>query len=149
MIAVGLCLMVLRGGIIGILLTVLGVAIIVSGIIDAVQRKDGVLCAIKCVIGAVLIAGGWLFLSVMLYIVGAMLVVFGVLWIIKLARRYTKGSTALETIRLYFVPCICLLVGVCLFFNGTAIVDLAFIIAGALLVIDGLVYLINVIKGKR
>ena len=149
MIAIGVCLIALRGKIIEILLTAMGVTLIVSGIIDAVQRKDAVLCTIKCIIGAVLIVGGWLFLTVMLYIVGAMLVIFGVLWIIKLAKRYTKGATVFETIRLYFVPALCVLVGVCLFFNGTAIVDLMFIIAGVLLVVDGIIYLVNVIKEKR
>ena len=74
MMAIGLLLIILKGGIIGILLTALGVALIVMGILDAVQRKDVARCVIKCVIGAVIILGGWLFVAVMLYILGALLV---------------------------------------------------------------------------
>ena len=78
MIVIGALLIFLKGAIIGYLLTALGVALIVMGILDAVQKKDIPACVIKCVIGALIIVGGWVFVAVILYILGALLVVVGV-----------------------------------------------------------------------
>ncbi len=146
MMAIGLLLIILKGGIINILLTALGVALIVMGILDAVQRKDVVRCVIKCVIGAVIILGGWLFVAVMLYILGALLVIVGVLWIIKLVQRHTKGVNLIGTITAYLVPALYILIGVCLFFNQSAFVDVVFIIVGVIVLVDGIIQLVNAIK---
>ncbi|MBE5732353.1 MAG: hypothetical protein E7353_04870 [Clostridiales bacterium] len=146
MMVIGLLLIILKGGIIGILLTALGVALIVMGILDAVQRKDVVRCVIKCVIGAVIILGGWLFVAVILFILGALLVVVGVLWIVKLVQRHTKGENLLATITAYIVPALYILIGVCLFFNQSAFMDVMFIIAGVIILVDGIVQLVNAIK---
>ena len=146
MMAIGLLLIILKGGIIGILLTALGVALIVMGILDAVQRKDVARCVIKCVIGAVIILGGWLFVAVMLYILGALLVIVGILWIIKLVQRHTKGANLIGTITAYLVPALYILIGVCLFFYQSAFVDVVFIIVGVIVLVDGIIQLVNAIK---
>ena len=146
MIVIGLLLIILKGGIIGILLTALGVALIVMGILDAVQRKDVTRCVIKCVIGAVIILGGWLFVAVMLYILGALLVIVGILWIIKLVQRHTKGVNLIGTITAYLVPALYILIGVCLFFNQSAFVNVVFIIVGVIVLVDGIIQLVNAIK---
>lgn len=146
MMAIGLLLIILKGGIIGILLTALGVALIVMGILDAVQRKDVARCVIKCVVGAVIILGGWLFVAVMLYILGALLVIVGILWIIKLVQRHTKGANLIGTITAYLVPALYILIGVCLFFNQSAFVDVVFIIVGVIVLVDGIIQLVNAIK---
>lgn len=146
MMAIGLLLIILKGGIINILLTALGVALIVMGILDAVQRKDVTRCVIKCVIGAVIILGGWLFVAVMLYILGALLVIVGVLWIIKLVQRHTKGANLIGTITAYLVPALYILIGVCLFFYQSAFVDVVFIIVGVIVLVDGIIQLVNAIK---
>ncbi len=146
MIAIGVLLIILKAGIIGILLTVLGVALIVMGILDAVQKKDVVRCVIKCVIGAVVILGGWIFVSVMLYILGALLVITGVLWIVKLIQRHTKGENLIATITAYIVPALYIVIGICLFFNQSAVMDTMFIIIGVIVLVDGIVQLVNAIK---
>ncbi len=146
MIAIGLLLIILRRGVVEILLTALGVFLIVMGILDAVQRKDVTRCVIKCVIGAVTILLGWLVVEVMLYILGALLVIVGVLWIVKLVQRHTKGENVIATIMEYLVPSLYILVGVCLFFNQSAFMDVMFIIAGVIVLVDGIVQLINSIK---
>ena len=146
MMAIGLLLIILKDGIINILLTALGVALIVMGILDAVQRKDVVRCVIKCVIGAVIILGGWVFVPVMLYILGALLVIVGILWIIKLVQRHTKGANLIGTITAYLVPALYILIGVCLFFYQSAFVDVVFIIVGVIVLVDGIIQLVNAIK---
>ena len=146
MMVIGLLLIILKDGIIGILLTALGVALIVMGILDAVQRKDVTRCVIKCVIGAVIILGGWVFVAVMLYILGALLVIVGVLWIIKLVQRHTKGANLIGTITAYLVPALYILIGVCLFFNQSAFVNVVFIIVGVIVLVDGIIQLVNAIK---
>ncbi len=146
MIVLGLLLIILRGGIIDWLLTALGVALIVMGILDAVQKKDVVACVIKCVVGAVVILGGWLFVHVILYILGALLVIVGVLWIVKLVQRHTKGENLIETVTAYIVPSLYIIIGIFLFFNQSAFMDVLFIIVGVIVLVDGIVQLVNAIR---
>lgn len=146
MIVIGALLIFLKGAIIGYLLTALGVALIVMGILDAVQKKDIPACVIKCVIGALIIVGGWVFVAVILYILGALLVVVGVLGIIKLVQRHTKGENLLATVTAYLVPSLYILIGICLFFNQSAIMDIMFIIVGVIVLVDGIVQLVNAVK---
>ena len=146
MIAIGILLIILRGGIMDILLTALGVALIVMGIMDAVQKKDVTACVIKCVIGAVIILGGWLFLTVMLYILGGLLVATGVLWIVKLVQRKTKGDNLLETVTAYLVPALYILVGICLFLNQTGFMNVIFVIIGIIVLVNGIIQLVGAIK---
>lgn len=146
MIAIGILLIILRGGIMDILLTALGVALIVMGIMDVVQKKDVTACVIKCVIGAVIILGGLLFLTVMLYILGGLLVVTGVLWIVKLVQRKTKGNNLLETVTAYLVPALYILVGICLFLNQTGFMNVIFVIIGIIVLVNGIIQLVGAIK---
>jgi uncharacterized membrane protein HdeD (DUF308 family) len=82
----------------------------------------------------------------MLYILGALLVIVGILWIIKLVQRHTKGANLIGTITAYLVPALYILIGVCLFFYQSAFVDVVFIIVGVIVLVDGIIQLVNAIK---
>ena len=148
MIVIGILLIIFKDGIIEILLSCLGAAIIVWGIFDAVKRKNATACVIKCVLGVGTIVGAWVFKSIILFGLGGLLIIVSVLWIIKLIQYRTKGVTFWDTIRIYFVPSVIAIVGTCLFFNQAKFVDIIFIIVGAIITINGIVYLINTIKHK-
>jgi hypothetical protein len=146
--AIGVALIAFGIRIIGIVLSILGAFFIIRGILAIITRSDLIGCIINCAIGAVIVTGGWMFVAIMLIILAVALIVIGIVWLIKLIKRHTKGKNVLTSILTYLMPIGCILIGACFFFNGTAFVDTAFVIAGVLIFIDGLAYLFNTMKGK-
>lgn len=138
-ILLGILLLVFKGEVISIALTVLGVVFIVLGILDVTknQTTPGI---IRIVIGAVIIAFGWLLLSVALYVIAVLLVIAGIYGIYQTSTK--KSSTALN----YLQPVLLTLVGLCLFFNQGGTVAWVFIAVGIILVVQGIIGLLNVLK---
>ena len=77
-IVLGVLFIVLKGEVVSIGMTIMGVALIISSILDLI-RKQGRQSIIKIVIGAVVIVFGWTLVSAALYIMAAVLLRFA--WI--------------------------------------------------------------------
>ena len=75
-VAVGLMLIIMKDDVISIALTVLGVAAIVSAIIDFIHRMPN-LGLIKAVIGVCILVFGWMFVNLALYILAASIILVG------------------------------------------------------------------------
>ena len=138
-IALGVLLLVFKGGIISIALTVLGVLFIVMGVMDLVNKQNQT-GLIRFIIGAVIIALGWLLVSVALYIFAVLLVLSGAYGIFTLTKNNKKLSIA------YIQPILLLIAGACLFFNQGTTVDWVFIVVGAVLLAQGVLALYNGLK---
>ena len=79
---IGAVLCVMKEGILGIGLTVIGVCAIVMGIVDFC-KKDIVGGVIKTVIGVFVIYAGWLLVNVILYVIAAILIIQGIIRILS------------------------------------------------------------------
>ena len=74
--AIGILLIILRSSLIGIVMTVIGVALIGFGVIDLLQHQIPP-AVIKMVIGAVIIVCGWVLVEAVLYILAALMLILG------------------------------------------------------------------------
>lgn len=133
----GVLLCVYRSGILDILFTLLGAVLIVWGIVDIVlplakkQSLDDntLLMAIaKILVGVLFIVGGWVFVDVLLYIAGAVLIAYGVYMIITGARAHVMPTT-------YITPALLIAVGILIIVSP--LVDVLFIVAGVAAIIYG------------
>ena len=82
-VAVGLMLIIMKDDVISIALTVLGVAAIVSAILDFIHRMPN-LGLIKAVIGVCILVFGWMFVNLALYILAASIILVGLLQIFNI-----------------------------------------------------------------
>ncbi len=141
--ALGVLLLIMKGEMISILMTVVGIALIVLGVIDLLNKAvpAGV---VKVVVGALIILFGWVLMSAVLYIVGALLIIVGILVLYELIKCKTRFSFYEWTsVVKYAKPVVCILIGLLLFFNG---VEWIFIIAGIVTMIEGGLLLIDALK---
>lgn len=138
---IGLMLIVMQGGSLGVVMTVVGVLFIVLGIIDIAKSKDLVKGLIEIVIGVVIITCGWLLVNLILLIFGILLIVKGIL---DISKTYKKGFMAL-------LPAIITLVlGILLAFTNFAgnLINIICLIVGIIFVINAVLTLFGKKLGK-
>ncbi len=141
--ALGVLLLIMKGDMISILMTVVGVAAIVLGVIDLINKAvpAGV---VKIVVGLLIILFGWVLVSAVLYILGAILIIVGILVLYELIKKCTKLVLSdWSSILKYAKPVVCILIGLLLFFSGF---EWVFILAGIITVIEGSLILIDALK---
>jgi hypothetical protein len=143
LLTIALCVLflVLKGGVINVAMTVLGVALIVLGVLDF-AAKNVPLGVIKAIVGVLVIVFGWFLEIAVLYIVGGLLLVVGVLGIFELC-KHKVGFKGVDALLQYVKPLICILIGVLLFLSGF---DWVFIIVGVVTVVEGGILLIDAIR---
>ncbi|MBQ7224661.1 MAG: DUF308 domain-containing protein [Clostridia bacterium] len=129
---IGLLLVIFRAGVLGILMTIIGVLFIVSGIMDIVKTKDTVKGVISIAIGAVIIVCGWLIAEIVLLIFGILLVIKGVSEIIKV---YKNGFMAM------LPSIVTIVIGALLIIAKFALIDVMCIIAGVIFIVNAVLML--------
>lgn len=141
----GIFLIVMKGNVISIALTVAGVALIISAVFDILHNKT-TSAIIKGVIGVCVLVFGWLFINLALYIVGGFMIASGLMQIIgrnnKNAVRYSQKQETIELVKSVLL----ILAGACLLFNQGAAIDWVFVVAGALFVVQGVLGLVEAAK---
>ncbi len=143
----GIMFITLKGGVIGIVLTLVGIAAIAMGISDFVNKQT-TSAIVKCVIGVLVLVLGWVLVDIALYVVAGAFIVFGVYQIIsaiKLSERY-KSS---QKLMLFIKPVITLVAGLCLFFNKGGMIDWLFIIIGALILAQGVITVLETLEKRK
>ena len=134
-VALGILFLALKQNVITAAMCVLGIVFIISAITD-LSKKSYPFAIVKGVIGLSLIIFGWALVSVALYIMSALIVIFGLMQIVGIkARAEDKSKT--EKALIYAKPVLYLLAGICLLFNQGGSVAAAFIITGVLLILSG------------
>ncbi len=128
-ILVGVLFIVFKNSILNWLMTIVGVVFIALGVIDIIHNRytNGI---IEAVIGIVIILGGWLFIEIILIVLGALLIVQGVVDFVKQLQGH---KNALKII----VAVITIALGVLLIVSKWLVVDWFFIVVGVVFILDG------------
>jgi len=139
-ITVGIMFIVMKGEVISLAMTVLGIAAIVMGILDFSKSnsKSGV---VKIIAGALVIAFGWMFAKIMLYIVAVLMIVYCIGNLLASLKTDGYPMSAVQAIRTYAKPVIGLIAGASLLMNQGGTVSWAFVIAGIIFVAEGIMML--------
>lgn len=144
-IVLGLLLIVMKGEIISLALTVLGVAVLVSAGVDFANKwmNTGI---VKAVIGVCILVFGWVFVNLALYILAAAIIIMGLLQISNIYKYAPVEITLKGKILLYAKPALTVLAGGCLLFNQGGTIDWIFIVTGILLMVEGVLELADAFK---
>lgn len=141
-IALGVLLIILRGEVISILMTVVGLGLIVIGVLDLVHG-DTPIGIVKLVGGILIILCGWIIVQAVLYIVAAVLLIAGILVVYEKWRSGICFENIWQALREYADPILFIVIGCLLLFNQGNTVQWVFVISGALTVVEGGLLLVN------
>ena len=145
-IALGVLLIALRGTLVSILMTVLGVGLIAFGVMDLFDRLVPP-AVIKIVVGLVVILCGWVIVEAVLYVVAALLLIAGILLLYERIKRKPCCSAIVQTLCEYAAPAISLVIGPLLLFNQGNTVNWVFILSGAFTIVEGGLLLVGAFTG--
>lgn len=142
-----LFLVVPAATIVQITMTVFGVALLVLGVLDLVDRQTlpGI---IKLVFGVVVIVFGWALVEFALIVLAAVILIWGIYELYAKLRIHLKGSNTLNTILLYISPILDILLGLLLLFCRGEAMKVISIVVGILLIVDGVMLIWNATKKK-
>lgn len=138
-IVIGVLFVALKGGVIGIAMTVLGVGLIVWAVLDIIDKNNtpGI---IKLVVGIVVIVFGWTLASIVLYVMAALLLVYAIYQLYELVTNKVKDVVK------FIEPGVMALIAILLLFNQGGTIAWVFIVTGIFLIVEGALALINFIK---
>ena len=145
-IALGILLIVLRGQIISILMTVLGISLIAFGVLD-LWTKLIPPAVVKLVGGGVIILCGWVIVEAVLYVVAALLLVAGILLLYEKIKSKARCHTLFYTLCEYAAPALCIVIGTLLLFNQGNTVNWVFVVSGIFTSVEGGLLLVNAFSG--
>ena len=143
--AIGLLLIILKGEIISIAATIFGVVLIVNGIFSIIN-KDTTRGVVQIISGAAIILFGWLFLTLVLYLLGLILIGYAVLELINRFKIKVIFDNQIKKIIYYVIPFLYILAGGSLLFNQTKAINFVFIFTGLTLLINGILVIIDSTK---
>lgn len=146
-IVLGLLLIIMKGEVISLALTILGVAVLVSAIVDFANKwtNTGI---VKAVIGVCILVFGWVFINLALYVLAAAIIIMGLLQISNNYKYAPVEITLKGKIFLYAKPALTVLAGGCLLFNQGGTINWIFIVTGILLIVEGVLELAGAFKSE-
>jgi hypothetical protein len=139
MVALGILFLVMKSGVIGLAVTILGVALLVSAVLDFLN-KDLTSCIIKAVIGVCVLVFGHLFVDVAVIVVAAVVLVYGVLELFELIKAKKKDVAC------YIKPAVIVVIAAALLISKWLVFDWLFIVIGVLFLVEGGLGVWNEIK---
>ena len=147
-IILGVLFLILKDQVIGIGLTIFGIVLIITAILELIKKNWGS-GIIKAILGIAVLMIGWLLLDIALLVIGIVLLVYGILELIKRIVAIVKKQNGKlwATIVGFISPIVCIIAAVALIsgnFLGWAI-----IVAGVLLIINGALSLIEALASKN
>lgn len=145
-IALGVLLIVLRGKLVSIVMTVLGVGSMAFGVMDIFSRAVPP-AVVKLVVGLVVILCGWVIVGAVLYVAAALLIIAGVLLLYEKIRGKETCGSLLHTLCTYAVPAVFLVIGTLLLFNQGNTASWVFIFSGAFTIVLGGILLVGAFTG--
>lgn len=145
--ALGILFVILKDRVVGIGLTVLGVALIVTAVID-LCRKSFVSGVIKAILGIAVLVIGWLLIDIAILVLGIVLLVYGVLELVKRLAAKKKGQKLWAIVLGFIQPVVCIIASVFLITNGGSVITWTIIVAGVLFIVDGVLALIGAFGSK-
>ena len=142
----GILFMILKSNLIGIFMTILGIALFVFGAMDIFKQKV-VWAVCKIVFGALAIICGWAMLEAVLYLLSAGLFVLGILILYDLLRYKLNGVVFKDAYCLLKLsqPALCMLIALTFLFEPN---DWVFILSGIFMIVEGGLLLFDAIKNE-
>ncbi len=134
---IGIMLIVLRNQVVSIAMTVFGAIVLVSAVMDLINKQFN-MAIVKAVLGICIIAFGWVFDNVALYLLAAVIIVLGLLRIVNMHKFFTETTTGKQKLFAYLRPIVTVIAGACLMFSQGGLVVWVVIATGVLLVAEGL-----------
>ena len=135
-----LCLS-LKESVVEVALVIGGILLIVTGFVDLFHKQISP-AVIKAVVGVVCVVFGLALVKAALYVLAALLFIYGVLKLVDLIKngclQRGKGAMILRLAE----PIFAAFLSVCLFIDRTAVVGFAFFVLGLILLIKGLLDLV-------
>ncbi len=141
-ILLGILLITMKDRIIGVAITVLGVAVLISAIVDFSAKLMN-LAIIKAVVGVCILVFGWIFVNLAFYILAAGIILMGLLQISSIHNYSPVNLTSGEKFMEYLRPVVTVIAGACLLFNQSGTIAWVFIVTGVLLIVQGVLALIG------
>ena len=142
-ITLGVLLIAWQGDIIQVLMTVLGIALMVLGILDWIER-DLKIAGLKALLGLLSIAFGWLLVTVVSYIMATAIILLAVYLAVCFFKQGNKICLSVGSVSLWVKPIFLFLMGLFLFLNNGGDAVWAFILVGIITVLLGGVFLMDV-----
>jgi hypothetical protein len=133
---VGIFLVIMQDAFVGILMTVAGVCLLGLGVVDIVNRLVPP-AVVKITVGVFIILCGWILVEAILYVLSAILLIFGILLLYDKIKKRCRCDTILETVLEYAIPSGIILIGALLLMHQAIAVEIILIICGVLAVIEG------------
>ena len=136
--ALGILFVILKAEVVGICITLLGIALIVTAVLDLVRGliASGV---VKILLAVAVLLIGWLLLDVALLVLGVVLLTYSILEIIKTIVAVVKNKkiNILATVFGLIEPALALVASVFLITSRGEAITWTVIIAGVVLIING------------
>lgn len=132
-IAIGVLLIIMKGEMISVLMTVLGVSLMVLGLIDLL-KKNIPLATVKLVVASVVILFGWTIVSAVVYIIAGLVLIVGILTLYDAIRFRLHCLRGVEALKLLAPSIVCIAIGLILFFNKW---NWVFVVAGLCTIVEG------------
>ncbi|MDD2433677.1 MAG: DUF308 domain-containing protein [Bacilli bacterium] len=139
MVVFGILLCIFRSSLIGVLFTIIGALLIILGIYDIIKFKAITKGIIEAVVGVVIIVFGWWLFQVAIVVLGAAAIVYGVMYLVNNIKNI-KSSGGTSKALMIIQPILLIAFGVILVIAPWVMVDIMnilFIIAGVVLIFDG------------
>lgn len=130
MVALGILFLIMKSGVIGLAVTILGIALLVSAVLDFLN-KDITTCIVKAIIGVCVLVFGHLFVDVAVIVVAAVVLVYGVLELFELIKAKKKDVAC------YIKPAVIVVIAAALLISKWLVFDWLFIVIGVLFLVEG------------
>ena len=136
----GVLLIVFKSQTLGWAMTIAGAVFIISGVLDLVKGNvaGG---AVSLIIGIAILVLGWTAVTIVLLVLGILMAVKGLVSLIQALKRKKKNVLAIIFALLTMVAG-----GLIIFGYASSIVDTVLLVAGILLVVDGVLGLASAAK---
>lgn len=147
LLVIGALFIILRGGFISVVMTVMGASLIVYAIINIIFGRFYIAVA-EAVIGIFIIVFGWALVSVSLYIFAVALLIYGIYRIRIGVTLVSSGVGAKFTALCFIGGILNIVLAVLLLFNQGGTVDWIFVVSGIGLILEGIVGIADFIVNK-
>lgn len=134
MIVLGVLFVVKKSSVIHTAIMLIAAVLLLSAILDFIKKESGS-GVVKAVLAIGIAVFGWMFVGLALYLVGILLILHGVTQLVQNAKGKSGGNLA------YAIPVFSLIAGCCLLFNQGGTVNWIFVVAGLILIVEGVLSL--------
>jgi len=133
---VGLLLCLLKGEVISIVLSIIGILVLVSAFFDWKNQRTNT-GIVKLVVGICILLFGWLFVNLALFLLAAVIIIIGLKKIMQVKEQSPVNLSTQDKVVVYAKPVLTVLAGAILLLNQGGVIDWIFMVVGILLIIEG------------